>query len=476
MPIYNNPALGQAFESIASQFAPPSGAEASGWANANAKNAEAKRLADFYALTQDPNADWNAIDRAGIGAGSFVPTQSMRSVEMGDATDRYGYDQSFAASTQNNVRDNQRAVQVNQLDNQRAGITALRGKLAPGEVQPALEDDLAAIIGLPPMSAVDGPMKPQTEEELKAAIFQGLPDSEKRAITIGSTPVRDIVTPEGPRTVFQADSPGTEPYFNKGAEAKPDNGQFAYADGRTGPAIQDRASGRWLNARDGTPLVGEYNITKMAAPTGTNEDVGIGKAANNQVEKALIDTAIARDTAVALRDLVARSPASQGAVGWLRGTAQNVVQTGGELGQFFGGQMAEVAKDIEIGAAESGLAASFDPSIPAIEMLSNLLAFQYAKTTTGERLSNEMLRSAKAALGLDSLTANQADALTRLNQAIQQIDNQAKILQGVRSRGIGSIGAEQGTPLLATGVAPSAAQGSVERWERGPDGQMRRAQ
>jgi hypothetical protein len=143
--------------------------------------------------------------------------------------------------------------------------------------------------------------------------------------------------------------------------------------------------------------------------------------------------------------MIASSPASQGAVGWLRGTAQSVLQTGGELGQFFGGNIADVSKAINEGAADAGLSGAFDPKIPAIEMMSNLLAFQYAKTTTGERLSNEMLRASRKALGLEGLTSNQADATARLNQAIEMIDNQRDILQNVRRNGVGG-GAVQPAP------------------------------
>ena len=60
-------------------------------------------------------------------------------------------------------------------------------------------------------------------------------------------------------------------------------------------------------------------------------------------EQDLINIAVAKDTAKQLRQLIADSPASQGAVGWLRGTTQNIIQTGGELGNFFGGQVKEVA-------------------------------------------------------------------------------------------------------------------------------------
>ncbi|MEF2549271.1 hypothetical protein VQ045_19145 [Aurantimonas sp. E1-2-R+4] len=439
-------------------FAPPSGAEASGWANANLTNAKRDQLQWLF----DNSQDETAAERAAL-TGTQTYGNTPEGFQASDATDRYGYDQSFAASTQNNVRDNARALTERGL--METGLTARDAPSSdeviaaamqgmPGEVDQFARDKFA-------------PSETQVKGRERQELVDGgqLTDQMLLDTIIGEQSPVQTVGPDGASvysTPGAAVRTGALAYINEGAQAKPENAQFTYPDGRTGPALQ-ATDGAWLNARNRAPLEGDFNITKMAAPTGANEDVGIGRAANNQVEKALIDTEVARGTAASLRKFIASSPASQGAVGWLRGTAQNVVQTGGELGQFLGGRMAEVARDIESGAADSGLAGAFDPSIPVIEMLSNLLAFQYAKTTTGERLSNEMLRATKAALGLDSLTANQADALARLDQAIEQIDNQARILRGVRNDGIDSIGrtrtvpetSSAGSGALPAGVDPS---------------------
>lgn len=112
---FNNPQFGAAAANLSALFAPPSGADAANWATAGAAREEAARLAQFFQTAQDPNADWSTLDRLGIGAGVFNPSQSFRAVDQSNATQRYGYDRTFDASTQNNIRDNARALQEREL-------------------------------------------------------------------------------------------------------------------------------------------------------------------------------------------------------------------------------------------------------------------------------------------------------------------------------------------------------------------------
>ncbi|RLP27887.1 hypothetical protein D8676_01640 [Mesorhizobium sp. YM1C-6-2] len=69
-----------------------------------------------------------------------------------------------------------------------------------------------------------------------------------------------------------------------------------------------------------------------------------------------------------------------------------------------------------------------------------MLAFQYAKLQGADRLSNEMLRTARAALGLEGMTSNQASSVARLNQAIEMIERQETILSGARRGGVNAVG------------------------------------
>lgn len=432
---YNDPNIGAAFENLASMFAPPDSGDAANYALAKERN----QRSDIVAQLQQ-NPEYAGFDMQAILADLYDPTSSFKKVGMDDATTRRGQDITASTSVTNNASDNQRAL-----------VEGMFGPLGQGQVRPELPDDLAAIFDLPAMPAVAGLPKPMSDTEVVGGNRQRLIDGGQLTDDMlineimGAVPVENVVGPDGkPVITSRADAVGQQPFINQGAQAKPENAVAQLADGTQVPAIQGD-DGRWKHAQTGAELPADIQIFKIPSPQGSASEVGLGKPTANYIDRALIDIAVAKDTATKLRDLIVAAPASQGMVGWLRGTAQNVIQTGGELGTFFGGQTAEVADDIKSGLADAGLAGAFDPNIPAIEMMANLLAFQYAKTTTGERLSNEMLKAARTALGLDGLDANQANSTARLNQAIQQIASQENILKKAKGEGVDALSAPSAT-------------------------------
>lgn len=432
---YHDPNIGIAFNNLAQMFAPPSAQDSAAYADAALKKQKLGEIAQLFQDAASPGFNKDVFDRQNIAAGNYTPTQGYYSVDSAANT-----------SMVNNAADNARALQTNAADNQRALALPRFSPISQGDIIPAAPSSLASQFGLPELPQINGAPKPLTDAEVKGGLLtQQLPanpppltDAQTIALTMGNTPVENVVTPTGPKTVLRTDAVGQEPYFNKGADAKPENAVAQLPDGSTVPAVQ-QPDGSWSNAQTGAKLPDNIQIYKVPAPTGTADQVGLGKPAQNFIDQQLIDIAIAKDTAVKLRDMIKTAPASQGAVGWLRGTAQNVVETGGELGNFFGGQVKQITDEIRKGAADADLAGQFDPKIPAIDMMANLLAFQYAKTTTGQRLSNEMLKAAKSALGLDGLDANQANSLARLNSAIDQISSQETILKQAKHHGVDTL-------------------------------------
>lgn len=459
---FNNPQFAQAASNLASLFAPPSGSDAAGWATANAKKEEASRLAQLFTMAQQEQFNQQQFDRMGAAAGQWTPNQSYYAVDQGNAVTLRGQDVTAATSRANNAADNQRSM-----------LGTLYQPLNQGQVRPELPGSIAGQYGLPNVTVPQtaGAPKPLSETEFNAAILGTMAPELQQAAAFGSTPVETVQTPEGPKIATRLDAVGQTPFINKGAEAKPDVVNYRTPDGVVGTAVYDAARGL-VDTQNGAPLPPGSQTFKSQAQ-GAIGDV-LGKVTTNQVEGQMVDIAVAKNTAVKLRDLIAASPSSQGAVGWLRGTAQNLVQTGGELGQYFGGGVNDVQQAIANGLADEDLAGSFDPNIPAIEMMANLLAFQYAKTTTGERLSNEMLRQTRAALGLDGLTANQASSLARLNQAISLIEDQERILDAARSGGVKAVNAPAPTAPSPQGMPGAAAP--VEKWGRDANGRPVRIQ
>ncbi|SEG65035.1 hypothetical protein [Bosea lathyri] len=461
-----DPYIAKATENLAELFAPPSGADASGWANAGATREKAARIAELYA-----GAAGDA-DRQAVIADLYDPTQSYKALDMNNATTRRGQDVTSFTSRSNNSADNARALEERRLQEEGLGsrnvldnetkiqvganstrgntIASLYGALNPGQIRPEVPADVASTIGLPTMGMAQGAPKPLSRDEVLAAALGQTPIATQQGLALAGPGTQNVVRDGVPVVESNAGAIGQRAFVDKGAQAKAANGQFVLADGTAGPAVQT-PDGQWKHAQTGALLPPDARVTNMATPQGSNTDVGIGKTVTNDIDKQLLDIAVAKDTAVELRNLIAKSPASQGVVGWMRGTAQNVVQTGGEVGAYFGGNLAKVGEAIKNGTADAGLAGAFDPSIPAIEMMANLLAFQYAKTTTGERLSNEMLKNAKAALGLDGLDANQANSLARINQAVSRIEAQQGILTRARGGGVAAVsGAAPAAPTVSS--------------------------
>ena len=429
---YNSPELAAVAQNIAQMFGPPSASELAGYSTAALNRQKHEQIAQLFGEGQTPSERAALV---GIQNYGQTPQGFTYQVDQNNATQRYGFDTQAATSRANTADTNRTSL-----------IGNMFGALNEGQVRPTLPGDIAGMYGLPELPAVAGAPKPLTADQVMGGQTQRLIDSGQindetiKSMIVGDTPVENIVGPDGkPLTVFRNNAVGAEPYINPGAAAKPTNGVAILKDGTKVPATQG-PDGRWRHAQTGEELPADIQVFGVPQAQGTAEEVGmVSKPTGSQIEQQLIDIAVAKQTATTLRDLIAQSPSSQGAVGWLRGTAQNVIQTGGELGKFFGGNVEEITKEIEKGLADADLAGAFDPNIPAIDMLANLLAFQYAKTTTGERLSNEMLNASRRALGLDGLDANQANSLARLNQAIKQIEAQESLLKKARTGGVDAL-------------------------------------
>ncbi len=264
---YNNEAFAQAASNIAALFAPPSGADAAGWATADAKRAQMNNLGRLFDYSQDPNLDQTRFDRMGAAAGQWTPSQGY-----------YAVDQSNATSRANNAADNARALQANQLDNQTKAIIGLNGPLNPGQVAPAVSEDFMKLLDMPAIAERVGPAKPQTEDELKAAIFANLPPDQKKAIVFGNTPVENVATPDGPRIATRLDAIGQQPAPKDqppGMSVTLPDGTVVQQGGKPMTEAQSRlanyaATAKAMNevlARDGNELTSTTQGLSEAAPT-----------------------------------------------------------------------------------------------------------------------------------------------------------------------------------------------------------------
>jgi hypothetical protein len=133
---YNDPAMAQAAANLSSMFEPPSGSDSAGYARARADDLQTVQRQAIWDYMQDPNADRELLDRAGVFSDLFDPSNSYYSVDTGAATLRA-----------NNAADNARLVETNRLDNLAKLYGEGYGNVGRDEIQPAMGLDVLGQFG-----------------------------------------------------------------------------------------------------------------------------------------------------------------------------------------------------------------------------------------------------------------------------------------------------------------------------------------
>lgn len=474
---YANPALATAFNNLASVFATPTGADVLGYTKASAEREKASRLAELFANPNDPN-----FDRKNIAVGNYTPVQSFYAQNQNDTTTRRGQDVTAGAQRDvariNNegalsrlyaapivVSDGQNAVLPQQTQAATGLPQVIGGNVTVGQGQRVVRPD---------GSMVEGAPKPLTDTEMKAAIIGRLPESEQRAVAMQGVGTTNVQGPGGePVVAFTPDAVGKTPYERDNLPAQLAN--YRTADGGEGSAVWDRDLGKWKDSQTGAPLPAGAK-TYSASLQGDTKGTGLGASTQNNVDSMLVDLALTQDTSKQLRSMITANPGSQGLVGKIRGTVQDVIAAGGEVGKLFDVNMQKVRADIAAGKVDPEIAAkfnNFDPSIPATNMLETLLTAQVAKVLDPNgRISNDRYQQVAAALGAGGLTGNSQRTLATLDALDQMIANRRAIL-APQSPVAAKIG-QNGAPAPAAAAA-APAPAAPEVWERGPDGKLRRA-
>lgn len=213
---YNNPQLGQGFESIASAFAPPTAQEVAAYANAAAVRQKADQLAWLFNNSSDPTAS---------NRSSLIGVQNYGQTPAGfaatDATNRYGIDQS-----------NARALEQTRMQEEAALTRALLAPVGQGQsrfLPPAvarsagLPDTQIGVVSaqpgeqltLPNGQTISGAPKPMTQDQVLGTNTQRLINSG--AVT--DQQLADMLL--GRETPVQALGPDGKPvYMSPGAAVR----------------------------------------------------------------------------------------------------------------------------------------------------------------------------------------------------------------------------------------------------------------
>ena len=283
---FNSPAFAQAAANLGSLFEPPSGADAAGWAAANATREKAARLAAQFAYASDPTFNQQVFDRRNIADGAYTPLQSYYAQDQNDATARRAQDVTAQTSLATNAADNQRALQTNAADNERAMSAAVLGAatapVAEGAIRPAFDPKQYGV-NVPAVPQFAGRVAPLTEPQQKAIERQKListgqltDDMLLEGILGGQTPVQ-AVGPDGKTPQFM--SPGAavrtnaQPYIARADTQKLIEGT-ALVDGKTTQVFREPDSPIYRTAA-GVPIPADIQVFDMAKPTGTSEQIGM---------------------------------------------------------------------------------------------------------------------------------------------------------------------------------------------------------
>lgn len=369
---FNDPQIASALSNLASVFAPPSATDHLAWTKAASEKAEAQRLSDLWAAAGDD------FDKMGVAAGQWNPNQSYYAVDTADATTRRGQDIDSA-----DARRGQDIVADTAVKQALIGLGDTT--LSHGDVMPGVPADLAEALGVPAFPAQSGadlgaPQPPMTESEVKGAERTRLretgqlTDDMLLSTILGDVPVETVTTPEGPRIVQRHEAVGQEPYFNPGAQAKPDLETYRTPNGRTGTAIYDTAVGKWMDTQSGEVLP-EGTVTGKIQDTA--QGIGATTANVTKGNEVLAEVDYGLQRVSEFKQLLEANPGVLGVTGMLRGFAQDLVAAADEAGAAYG--VIDSVEELHALASRVGASGRYDPAIAQAGAFALEMAYLQAK-------------------------------------------------------------------------------------------------
>ncbi len=450
---FNDPQLGAAAENLASLFAPPSGADAAGYAAAAAKKEEAGRLAELFAYPKNKAFDQTVFDRMGQAAGQWTPANGYYGVDVGAETARRGQDIDAATSLTNN-----------QADNQQRFLSGLYQPLNQGQVRPAVPDSVASLFGVSDIGPDAGlaPALSKTEWDAQQAerlrTSGQLSDADILSTITGDIPVEQVVGSDGePRFARRPDAVGQQAYVNRGAEAKPTNGMAILRGNRV--AVIQGPDGQWREAQTGNPIPPDVEVFELSKQEGAPGEFDATTANITEGNRLSASLDAAEESIARYEALLRNNPGVAGVPGSMMGLAQDAVQSLREISQTFGDKAPEAAVTLdEIRDGLEQFAPNYNPAIQRARTNAAELAYTWAQI---QNPSGEVSRQAYER-ALDALTGgvlrNNASALAGLQGFRDAIASARVKVDRLRN------------PRATSPVAPAA----EEVWQRGPDGRLQR--
>lgn len=230
------------------------------------------------------------------------------------------------------------------------------------------------------------------------------------------------------------------------------------------------------NAQTGQPLPAGGYIGNVEGGAG---DVGLTNSTLSGLQQQdFANTKFGRLLGMT-RDLAQRDPTNFGIPGFIKGTYADLNALASGVAQGMGYQdMAEAAAEVRRDAQMAGISPNlldgvFDPNLAGLQTVSDLLVYSAAEALAGQAgrsVSDKDVQFFKGIVGdPSSWLMSQDRFLAKLDQ-LEQILN---INQQTTREYLGGVPGGAPAPMAAP---EQQAPAQVERWERGPDGQLRRVQ
>lgn len=504
---FNDPNIGQAFGNLASIFAPPSGPDLAGYAEAASRRAQAARLAELFSYAHNPTYDRSMADRLATAAGVYSPNQSYYAVDLGDQTTRRGQDLTAETSIHNNAADNVRALQTNSADNQRALVVDAadnENKLKLGLITPVAanatryvppdiankfsipEQQLGAIIlnqgqqaTLPDNRVLTGQKIPLTssqqdaadKEELRAkglVTDQMLADAQMskdplvQAILPGSTTPTWVTRGAAARTNAQA--------FNKETSQPTELTKLMQEQ-----AQYPKDSAQWQAYQQRIDALGRGTVQPKYDQVNEENLANMGKTINETAQKSFADVKLLSSLKQAIDD----PNTSQGAMGQATLTLKKYLNAFGipagntspaEMVNALGNTLALRLRDPSNGAGMPGALSDSDR-----EFLKSMVVSLGNSPDANQKIVSYYLQLQQKNLGLEALRRQYVQQHGKLDEGFRAVMDDFLAQSGLGA----APGAAMATtpaanpvatdtaakPVLAQPTAATVQQPAVEKWD-----------
>ena len=356
-------------------------------------------------------------------------------------------------------------------------------ELKPGE-QSVLPDG-RVLNGPAPNLSMDQVLAREAEAARRSGLIS---DQQIADVVMGKqagTPVQ-IIGPDGkPRLASPGEAmrTGAQPVQD---QTKRTNATAILPDGRTQVPAMQGPDGAWYHAQTGERLPPDVRVVEMAKPQGSNEQVGITTANRSDATKRSADITTALNLIDLYETTLRTNPGSIGIVGALRGAAQNLVASGSDFARAYGGSIPAIEsaqQELRSNLKRVSGVDFFDPAIPETEFIQATLAYAIARAeNAGDNVSNVDYANALSRVKGGGLLGNSQSALGAMAGARRALQAQISGNQVLTNPAAGRTNAGAmpvpAAPSQQPGApaASPATPGGVERFIRGPDGRLVRAQ